>query len=351
MGRQSGLPIAARNQRAWCRPSRSIPAGQGRCRTTGPSVPSAASRRIHGSHPDRSSRRDRQAGRGVPAPPVIEFDADGQVVQTWGGPGTATTGPTRSTASPSTRRTASGSAATARRTRTSSRSRGGKFLRQIGRPGQAAAATTRRTWHATQMRVDPQSNEVYRVGRRENRNHRVIVFDSDTGAYKRHWGAYGENRTTRPRRAVRSAGPPPKQFGNAVHCLRIARDGLVYVCDRANNRFQIFRKDGSFVKEISSRRRPRGAAWDIDFSPDQRFMYVADGTNQKVWILERDRLQVVGRSAGAGRARDGSPPHCTTCRSIRRATYIPAKPPPPAACRNSRASELTNRLTPPPTQQ
>jgi sugar lactone lactonase YvrE len=70
----------------------------------------------------------------------------------------------------------------------------------------------------------------------------------------------------------------------------------VYVCDRSNSRFQIFRKDGSFQKEVFVARESAagGTVADLDFSPDQKFLYVADGTNQKVWILRRDQLRVVG---------------------------------------------------------
>jgi hypothetical protein len=102
---------------------------------------------------------------------------------------------------------------------------------------------------------------------------------------------------------VGSGAAPPRQFGT-VHCLRIAQDGLVYVCDRGNNRFQIFRKDGGFVKEqfIASETRGAGSVWDIEFSvdPPQHFMFIADGTNMKIWILERESLQILGSFGSAG---------------------------------------------------
>ena len=83
-----------------------------------------------------------------------------------------------------------------------------------------------------------------------------------------------------------------------MHCLRIARDGLVYVCDRSRDRFQVFQKSGAFVKEQFLARDTKGAGsvWDIEFSLDdhQRFMFVADGTNEKVWILDRESLNIVG---------------------------------------------------------
>jgi sugar lactone lactonase YvrE len=156
------------------------------------------------------------------------------------------------------------------------------------------------------MRVDPRTNEIYVSDGETNRNHRVIVFDSETGAYKRLWGAYGEkpDDAASPAKAD-PATPLPRQFGNAVHCLRIDRDGLVYVCDRSNSRFQIFRKDGRFQREVFvPKPSAGGTVADIDFSPDQAFVYVADGANQKVWILRRDQLRIVGsfgeRGTGAG---------------------------------------------------
>jgi hypothetical protein len=76
----------------------------------------------------------------------------------------------------------------------------------------------------------------------------AVVFDSETGAYKRHWGAYGKKPIDEkmPRYPMK---PPSQQFGSPVHCIRIDKEGLVYVCDRSNNRLQIFKKDGTFVTE------------------------------------------------------------------------------------------------------
>lgn len=249
----------------------------------------------------------KQAG-GVPAPPVIEFDAAGNVVQTWGGPGDGYEWPQQVhgiTVDSKDRVWISGNGE--RDTHILSFSRAGKFLSQIGRPGQSGGShNTAHVSQATQMRVDPRSNEIYVSDGETNRNHRVIVFDSETGAYKRHWGAYGDKPDDAAAAAKADpAAPLPRQFGNAVHCLRIDRDGLVYVCDRSNSRFQIFRKDGRFQKEIFvPKPSAGGTVADIDFSPDQTFLYVADGANQKVWILRRDQLRVVGsfgeRGTGAG---------------------------------------------------
>jgi DNA-binding beta-propeller fold protein YncE len=151
------------------------------------------------------------------------------------------------------------------------------------------------------MRFDPQTNEVF-VSDGENGNRRVVVFDSESGAHKRHWGAYGvppDDEAARQSADPKSASA--KHFGSAVHCLRLALDGLVYVCDRANNRFQVFGKDGTFVREaFIARDSGNPSVWDIDFSPNQRFMYVADGGNQKVWILRRDTLEIVASFGGSG---------------------------------------------------
>src|SRR5204862_7377386 len=155
-------------------------------------------------------------------------------------------------------------------------------------------------------------------------NHRVIVFDAVTGAYKRHWGAYGKrpddsdftsagevlpgpfSGRVQPEHKPSQydpKGPPPPQF-RIVHAVRIANDGLVYVADRTNDRLHVFRKDGTFVKEkfIAKETFGSGSVWDVGFSPDpqQTFLIVPDGTNQQVYVLERKSLEVVGTFGGAG---------------------------------------------------
>src|SRR5262249_14277166 len=128
-------------------------------------------------------------------------------------------------------------------------------------------------------------------------NHRVVVFDADTGAYKRHWGAYGNKPDDANPGPYNATAPPAKTF-RGVTCVHIAKDGMVYVCDRENNRIQVFQKDGKFVKEsvVSKSTLGDGAVWDIGFSADtaQRYLYVADGHDKKVMVLMRNSLEVAG---------------------------------------------------------
>lgn len=242
------------------------------------------------------------AANGVAAPPVVEFDPSGGLVRAWGGPGAGFTWMEQVhgiSLDPSGRVWISGNGAKDSHLLVFSRT--GALVRQIGTPGSRSGSDDRaNVGAATQMRFD--GGEVFVSDGEQDRNHRVIVLDAGTGAYRRHWGAYGGVPQDGPAAPFDPAAPP-KQFGSAVHCLRVSQDGFVYVCDRSNNRFQVFRKDGTFVREVFLQKETRsvGSVWDVAFSPDQRFMYVADGTNQKVWILRRDTYDVVGSFGGPGR--------------------------------------------------
>jgi DNA-binding beta-propeller fold protein YncE len=152
------------------------------------------------------------------------------------------------------------------------------------------------------IEFDAAANEVYVADGHGNR--RVVVIDAATGAYKRHWGAYGAAPDETNPGPYDPAAAPAKQF-RVASCVAIARDGLVYVCDRQNNRIQVFRKDGTFVKEavVAKETRANGSVWDIAFSSDaaQQYMFVADGHNHHVAIVQRDTLAVVGKIGGGGR--------------------------------------------------
>jgi hypothetical protein len=259
------------------------------------------------------------------APPVLEFDADGTLVQAWGGPGDGYEWPDLEHGiyldEEDNVWLGGGGEKDAQILKFT---RQGKFLMQIGRKGRNTGSNdTQNLGGAANMTIDRAANELYVADGYVN--HRVIVFDATTGAYKRHWGAYGKRpddeyftkageRLPGPfRGAVQHenrpsqydpAGPPPPQF-RIVHVVRIANDGLVYVCDRTNDRIQVFRKDGTFVKEqfIARQTLGSGSVWDIAFSTDpaQTFMTVIDGTNQQVWTVRRDTLEILGAWGQGGR--------------------------------------------------
>jgi DNA-binding beta-propeller fold protein YncE len=153
------------------------------------------------------------------------------------------------------------------------------------------------------MQVDPATNELFVAD--GYFNHRIIVFDGETGAYKRMWGAYGKPPTDDNLGPYDPAAAPAQQFRNPVHCVRIAEDGLVYVCDRTNNRIQVFRKDGSFVKEffVEKNTRANGSVWELAIWPDAAETYLlnADGANNEVRTLSRETGAVIGAFGRNGR--------------------------------------------------
>jgi DNA-binding beta-propeller fold protein YncE len=186
---------------------------------------------------------------------------------------------------------------------------GKKLLMQLGQGGPEEAKSntdTTRFAGPTGIVVDRQTNEVFVAD--GYRNRRVIVFDADTGAYKRMWGAYGNPPAdplgSNPIEGKYNPNVRSKQFATA-HCLMMSVDRLLYVCDRINNRVQVFRTDGTFVREavIAPNTRGVGAVHALGFSADkeQRFAYVGDGANKKVWILRRADLAVLGSFGYGGR--------------------------------------------------
>jgi hypothetical protein len=135
---------------------------------------------------------------------------------------------------------------------------------------------------------------------------RVIVFDAETGAYKRHWGAYGkkpDDNLKFPPRPQLIQGPPPEGFNNPVHAVLVTNDDLVYVGDRSNNRLQLFKLDGTFIKEVFISRNTLQAegtvhAFAVSPDKDQKFLYVVDGSNKAIRILNRQTLEIVASVGG-----------------------------------------------------
>ncbi|OFW07924.1 MAG: hypothetical protein A3H96_24060 [Acidobacteria bacterium RIFCSPLOWO2_02_FULL_67_36] len=256
----------------------------------------------------------------LPAPLVLQFNAAGDVVSNWGGPGEgydwpqspggltvdakgnvwiAASGPADPL--PGARGRGAGAPPPPPDAHVLKFSSSGRFLLQIGKAGRTGDSTsTTGLNRPAAVDVDVAASEVYVADGVINR--RIVVFDSETGAYKRHWGAYGARPEDVDIGPYDPAAPPAKQF-RVPACVKLSRDGIVYVCDRRNNRLQVFRKDGTFVKEavVAKETRGQGSVWAIAFSSDprQQFVYVADGSNQKVWVLQRDTLAVVS-SIGAG---------------------------------------------------
>jgi DNA-binding beta-propeller fold protein YncE len=258
------------------------------------------------------------------APPVLEFDQEGNLVQSWGGPGAGYEWPQLEHGvyvdDNDNVWLAGGGDKDAQILKFT---RQGKFLMQIGRQGKNEGSNDiHNLGGAANVVVDRAANELYVADGYVN--HRVIVFDTETGAYKRHWGAYGKKpddsyflkagerlpgpfngavqNETKPSQYDPN-GPPPPQF-RIVHAVRISTDGLVYVCDRTNDRLQVFKKDGTFVQEafIAKDTFGSGSVWDVAFStdPEQTFLIVIDGTNQQVYVLRRTTLEVVSTFGGAG---------------------------------------------------
>ncbi len=245
----------------------------------------------------------------IPAPPVIEFDAAGTVVRAWGGPKIDKGGKGYDWVSnehgiyidPKGFVWIGGNGDNDGQILKFTRD--GKFVLQIGHPATGAASNdTTRLGRPADTRLDPATNELYVAD--GYANHRIIVFDADTGAYKRHWGAYG-HRPVDEKLHYDPKAAPAQQFGNPVHCVKLANDGLVYVCDRQNDRIQVFKKDGTFVTEWFMEKETRGAGsvWDLALWPDARqtILFNADGENNEVRLIKRADGTVLGAFGRSGR--------------------------------------------------
>ena len=243
------------------------------------------------------------------APPVLEFDPEGNLVNAWGGPSESGdyvwpgsnhgitidhmdniwiggNGPND--------------------THILKFSRDGQFLASYGEPeagpGPDSRSTTRFN-RVAKIAFDAEANEAYLADGYGGR--RVSVLDASTGEFKRYWGAYGNEPDDARTPPYDPDAPLIQQFRTPVHCADPARDDHVYVCDRPNNRIQVFRKDGTFVNEVqlAPRTLGDGSTWDVAFSrdPEQKYMYVADGKNMKVYVMDRLNLEVLTSFGDGGR--------------------------------------------------
>jgi DNA-binding beta-propeller fold protein YncE len=239
------------------------------------------------------------------APPVLVFDQSGNLLRAWGGPGQGYEWPEIEHGIFIDDHDFVWLAGSGRTDGQILKfTMDGKFVMQIGKSGTGNNSnSTERLGSPADIAVDTVAKEVFAADGYGNR--RVVVFDSQTGAYKRHWGAYGEDPSDDKTPSYDPAKPPSKQFGNPVHCVRFDKDGLVYVCDRTNDRVQIFRKDGTFVSEhfYEKSTLATGSVYELVFSPDkeQRFIYMADGANGEIRIIDHKSKEVLGRFGRVGR--------------------------------------------------
>jgi hypothetical protein len=258
----------------------------------------------------------------VPAPPVLELDPEGKVLQAWGGPGE---GYTWFDQEHGIYIDHNGFVwmGTSNGMHVMKFTQDGKHVMTIGEPGvNKGSNDPDHLGGPANFYVEPKTNEIFIADGYINK--RVVVYDAATGQYKRHWGAYGKppddgwftragetlpgpfrgvvQNESRPSQYDPS-GPPAPQF-RIVHAVRISKDGLVYVCDRTNDRLQVFTKAGGFLREVIINKETlgSGSVWDVGFSTDpaQTFLYINDGTNQLIYVVHRETLQVVSTFGGAG---------------------------------------------------
>jgi len=239
------------------------------------------------------------------APPVLVFDQAGNLVRAWGGPGPGYEWPD---SNHGVHVDYKGNVWIGgngpKDAHVLKFTRDGKFLMQIGHHGKNAGSNDLENFgRVAKIWVDPKTNEAYIADGYLNK--RVAVLDADTGKMKRYWGAYGNKPDDANLGKYDPKAPPAKQFRNPVHCVERTNDGLVYVCDRANDRVQVFRPDGTFVKEafFAKETLGSGSAWDIAFSkdPEQRYIFLADGTNEKVRVILRETLEEITNFGDGGR--------------------------------------------------
>jgi len=239
------------------------------------------------------------------APPVLEFDADGNLLRYWGGPGIGYDWPK---SEHGIHVDSQGNVWLAGNDVTDHQilkfTGDGKFLQQIGHANATGDSnSTDKLGRPAHIMFDELANELYVADGYKNR--RVIVFDATSGAFKRLWGAYGKKPSDDKMPAYTPTAAPSEQFSNPVHCVRISNDNLVYVCDRANDRIQVFRKDGTFVKEfrIEADTLRNGSVWDLILSGDaaQKYIFIADGANGQIITINRDDGTVLTQWGRTGR--------------------------------------------------
>ncbi len=240
------------------------------------------------------------------APPVLEFDPEGNLVNSWGGPSDDYVWPASNhgiTVDHMDNIWIGGNGPND--THVLKFSRDGEFLASYGEPeaGPADSNSQTRFNRVAKLAFDAEANEAYLADGYGGR--RVAVLDASTGEFKRYWGAYGNEPDDTRTPPYDPDAPLIQQFRTPVHCADPSRDGHVYVCDRPNNRLQVFTTEGTFVDEVqlAPRTLGDGSTWDVAFSrdPEQKYMYVADGKNMRVYVMDRLNLEVLTSFGDGGR--------------------------------------------------
>ena len=239
------------------------------------------------------------------APPVLRFDPEGNLVDSWGGPNEDYEWPESNhgiTIDYKDNVWIGGNGANDAHLLKFTLD--GTFLFQMGNLGGNAGSNDLVNFgRVAEITVDPETNEAFVADGYLNK--RVAVLDADTGELKRFWGAYGNVPDDTDLGPYDPDADPAQQFRNPVHCAIPSNDGLLYVCDRVNDRIQVFQKDGTFVEELFVARETlgSGSVWDIAFSrdPEQTYIFLADGHNDRVWIIERESLEILTNFGDGGR--------------------------------------------------
>ena len=244
----------------------------------------------------------------TPAPPILEYDIEGNLINAWGGPveGAPYQWPE---SNHGIEVAANGDVWIGGNGGPDSHvlvfTRDGEYIRTVGVPGEEFDSNSTTAFgRVAEIAIDEDAGEAYFADGYVNK--RVAVVDVATGAFKRYWGAYGSTNIDDDADDTYTPGQPgPDVFRGPVHCAEPSNDGLIYVCDRGADRVQIFRPDGTFVSEhiYNPATLAQGSTWDIAFSPDedQEFIYLADGQNFKISIIDRASMEVLYTFGDGGR--------------------------------------------------
>jgi DNA-binding beta-propeller fold protein YncE len=239
------------------------------------------------------------------APPILVYDSDGTLLRSWGGPGPGYEWPQSNHGIHVDYKGNVWIGGNGEKDAHILKfTNDGKFIMQVGHLGGNKGSNDQENFgRVAKIWVDPKTNEAYIADGYLNK--RVAVIDADTGKMKRYWGAYGNKPDDANLGPYDPKAPPAQQFRNPVHCIEKSVDDLLYVCDRQNDRLQVFKPDGTFVKEAfyAKNTRGAGAVWDIVFSkdPQQRFIMLADGQNERVRVIVRETLEEITSFGDGGR--------------------------------------------------